>query len=221
MHPRELTHDERKAAEAAFRGLPLDPSWTGRAKAVYEGLLKAMGAQAPVTAEGLSEALGSPEATPSGSAGPTAPLGARDADDGAAGGPADAMATPQLASRADAIAAGFLVDVSEQAAALGLRLPVGISRPLWEAGITVSHSIPEDEHPLRVRDLLMALRLHLVRLPGLPVVSQFPALLTFLPEPIPQVCLIAALVHTDEANRPALILALPSELSTTLGPKLN
>ncbi|WP_447972006.1 hypothetical protein [Nitrospira sp. Kam-Ns4a] len=221
MHPRELTHDERKAAEAAFRGLPLDPSWTGRAKAVYEGLLKAMGAQAPVPADGLSEALGSQAATVSGATGSAAPFGERHADVVATGGPADAMATPQLASRADAIAAGFLIDVSEQAAAMGLRLPVGISRPLWEAGITASQSLPDDEHSLRVRDVLMALRLHLIRLPGLPVVSQFPALLTFPPEPIPQICLISAVVHADEANRPALILALPSELSTTIGPKLN
>ena len=34
-----LTHDERKAAEAAFRGLPLDPKWSHRAQHIYLGIL--------------------------------------------------------------------------------------------------------------------------------------------------------------------------------------
>lgn len=33
-----LTHDERKAAEAAFQGLPLNPKWTHRAQEVYRGM---------------------------------------------------------------------------------------------------------------------------------------------------------------------------------------
>lgn len=40
---RVLTHDEKKASEAAFRGLPMNDSWTDSAKAVYEGLLQALG----------------------------------------------------------------------------------------------------------------------------------------------------------------------------------
>lgn len=38
-HIRALTFDEKKAAEAAFRGLPLDPSWSVSAQAVYYGIL--------------------------------------------------------------------------------------------------------------------------------------------------------------------------------------
>ena len=34
-----LTHDERKAAEAAFHGLPLDPKWSGHAQEIYRGIL--------------------------------------------------------------------------------------------------------------------------------------------------------------------------------------
>jgi len=41
--PRPLTHDEIKASEAAFRGLPLDNKWTDSAKLVYEGILQALG----------------------------------------------------------------------------------------------------------------------------------------------------------------------------------
>lgn len=34
-----LTHDEHKAAEAAFRGLPLDPTWSRSAQHIYLGIL--------------------------------------------------------------------------------------------------------------------------------------------------------------------------------------
>lgn len=37
-----LTHDEHKAAEAAFQGLPLDPAWTNKAQAIYHGIREAM-----------------------------------------------------------------------------------------------------------------------------------------------------------------------------------
>lgn len=35
-----LTHDERKAAEAAFRGLPLDVRWSRGAQSIYIGILE-------------------------------------------------------------------------------------------------------------------------------------------------------------------------------------
>lgn len=37
--PRALTIDERRAAEAAFRGQPLDPDWPTNALAVYFGIM--------------------------------------------------------------------------------------------------------------------------------------------------------------------------------------
>lgn len=40
--PRPLTYDEKKAAEAAFRGAAFDPSWSESALKVYEGLRLAM-----------------------------------------------------------------------------------------------------------------------------------------------------------------------------------
>lgn len=39
---RALTYDESKAAEAAFRGEPLNPSWSAAARSVYEGISIAM-----------------------------------------------------------------------------------------------------------------------------------------------------------------------------------
>ena len=39
---RPLTHDEKKAAEAAFRGIPFDPKWSEAARKVYLGIATAM-----------------------------------------------------------------------------------------------------------------------------------------------------------------------------------
>jgi hypothetical protein len=39
---RALTYDESKAAEAAFRGEPFNPSWSAAARSVYEGISVAM-----------------------------------------------------------------------------------------------------------------------------------------------------------------------------------
>jgi hypothetical protein len=46
--PRALTSDQKKAADAAFRGLPCDPKWPATARAVYDGLMTALqGVQDP------------------------------------------------------------------------------------------------------------------------------------------------------------------------------
>jgi hypothetical protein len=39
---RNLTHDEKKAAEAAFRGDPFNPAWSVAAAKVYAGIVTAM-----------------------------------------------------------------------------------------------------------------------------------------------------------------------------------
>lgn len=46
---RELTYDEKKASEAAFLGLPLNPSWSHRAQETYNGILSAMSKQGKTT----------------------------------------------------------------------------------------------------------------------------------------------------------------------------
>ncbi|GJL51770.1 hypothetical protein [Candidatus Nitrospira salsa] len=43
QHNRPLTYDEKKAAEAAFQGLPCDPKWSKAAHTVYAGISSAMG----------------------------------------------------------------------------------------------------------------------------------------------------------------------------------
>ena len=39
---RQLTNDEIKAAEAAFRGAPFNPKWSEAARKVYQGISAAM-----------------------------------------------------------------------------------------------------------------------------------------------------------------------------------
>ncbi len=42
QHNRSLTHDETKAADAAFRGAPFNPKWSDAARKVYLGLSTAI-----------------------------------------------------------------------------------------------------------------------------------------------------------------------------------
>ena len=39
---RSLTHDETKAAEAAFKGEPFNPAWSAAAATVYAGITQAI-----------------------------------------------------------------------------------------------------------------------------------------------------------------------------------
>ena len=40
--PKALTHDEKKAAEAAFAGHPFNEAWSASARTVYDGIVKAL-----------------------------------------------------------------------------------------------------------------------------------------------------------------------------------
>ncbi|OLB02112.1 MAG: hypothetical protein E6K58_06815 [Nitrospirae bacterium] len=39
---RSLTSDEKKAAEAAFQGVPFDPAWSNAARVVYDGITEVL-----------------------------------------------------------------------------------------------------------------------------------------------------------------------------------
>ncbi len=235
MQPRTLTNDERKAAEAAFRGEPFNPKWSPAARLVYDGIANTTGSDsAPLIMDNPVEPTGIPEASvgeaPMKESGPapgsefvegpvsseaTGPIhsdqGSADqssADQGSGGG------IPPATSRTEAIKEGLLIDVTQEAANIGLPLPVGITKPLWDIGVTASHTLTEEQHQARVRDILLALRLHLSVSPLVSPVMQFPALLSFPPDPVPQVCLLCAVVHKDKTNPQALTVVLPNEIST-------
>jgi hypothetical protein len=204
MASRELTYDEKKAAEAAFRGLPLNPSWSAAARDVYEGIIVALGENGP-SQLGVDEPQVS--AVPLSSA--EEPVTTRDlvlTD-------AQQQAPVQLLNRQEAIEAGILVDVSPIAEQVGLRLSVGISKPLWELGITASHQLADEECHTRVRDVLLALRLHVEQAEITAPWIKFPALLALPPEAQPQVCTLVAIAHKDSSAPYALTVMLPEEMS--------
>lgn len=193
MLTRSLTHDERKAAEAAFRGIPCDPAWSAAARAVYDGIINAAQGKAviaePVMTDSLQSALLQSE------------------ENGVGEGPME------ITTREEAIKAGVLIDVTPIALEVGLELPVGLTKPLWEHGITAGHQIPEDEYQARVRDVLVALRLFLERAVVATPLMEFPTLLVFPPETVPKVCSLYVLAHKDSSTPYSLTLLLPREVS--------
>lgn len=219
MTLRQLTHDEKKAAEAAFRGLPPDPHWSAAAQTVYDNITKVLPTiEAPLVQELAQSAPPDPE--------DLLPVRADEAAQAQASGPTDRprgrrtradreMKAVQSGSRDQAIESGILIDITPQAQEMGLPLPVGISRSLWDFGITASDQVTDREQDQRVRDLLMALRLHLCRSPLVSPVTQFPALFSFPPDQSPQVCGVCAVVQAESADHPFLTLILPTELSDT------
>jgi hypothetical protein len=203
--PRTLTHDERKAADAAFAGRPFDPAWSEAARTVYDGILAARGLPEPASAPNASEQSTRPDPVASEPAAATSP-------------PPAAAPQPQMLSREEAIQAGALIDVTPIARKMGLRLPVTFSRPLWEIGITATHNVPEEEHEGRVRDVLMAFRLRLAASRAASPLIEFPALLSFPPNPEPQSCVLFAVAHQEADAQTALTFLLPGEVSTGMIP---
>jgi hypothetical protein len=218
LTPRNLTHDEKKAAEAAFQGLPFDPRWSATARSVYEGILNVsqVGNNSAAPVAGHDSELKSVRADRPAE---TAPLPIRDKADH----PVSKPEASQLIARTreDAIRGGLLIDVSPIAQRLGLPLSVGVTKPLWDLAITASQTIPDDQHESRLRDVLMALRLRLATTRTTLPLIEFPALLTFPPEPIPQICLLHAVAQSDPANALSLTLALRDEVSLIISPLNN
>jgi hypothetical protein len=204
--PRVLTHDERKAAEAAFLGRPCNSAWSESAKRVYEGLTNALPAlpgETIVTSEAQSI-----EAAPTL---PTAkepnlhgPIHSDDAPEVRADVPNNQLIT----NRRQAIQAGFLIDVSTDAHKLGLTFSVTVTKPLWEVGIAPGESISEEEKAQRLRDVLMAFRLRIASQTTLSPLIDFPAMLALPPGGVPQPVPLFALIQPDEENRAATIIPM-------------
>ena len=220
--PRVLTHDERKAAEAAFAGRPCSPAWSESAKRVYEGLIHALPAlpdEIIVTPNQNASSDNAPL-----EAAPTLPTTEEPKLESAtnAGKPlevrTDVPANQLIANRQQAIQAGFLIDVSLDAQKLGLTFPVTVTKPLWEVGIAPSESMSEEEKTERLRDVLMAFRLRIASQATLSPLIDFPAMLAMPPGGVPQPVPLFALIQPDEQNRAAATLLLPNEVSATIIP---
>ncbi|NGZ11794.1 MAG: hypothetical protein CV088_20900 [Nitrospira sp. LK70] len=219
---RVLSHDERKAAEAAFSRRPFNPAWSESAKRVYEGLIQVLPAlpDEPVVMpdQDVANKESSTEATP--------PLPTTEEpklespiDPGKAlEARSDSPAKQLITNRQQAIQAGFLIDVSTDAQKLGLTFPVTVTKPLWEVGIAPGESMSDVEKAERLRDVLMAFRLRIAGQATLSPLIDFPAMLALPPGGVPQAVPLFALIQPDEEHRAAVTLLLPNEVSATIIP---
>lgn len=225
IRPRTLTHDERKATEAAFRGLPPNPDWSQAARSVYEGLVNVLRKQGEAQGEALVP-------TPAGAAQSAALPEGQSVVTGSSPAPmteghpalseaGEADLRTLLKSREDAVQAGLIVDVTAQAETLGLPLPVGMTRAFWDLAVATSQEVPEDHQAVRLRDILMALRLRLATARPLIPLFEFPVLLAFPPDTAPQLCSLLALAHGDQSAPQALTLVLRNEVSAIITPYSN
>jgi hypothetical protein len=213
--PKALTHDERKAADAAFAGHPFNEAWSASARAVYDGIVKAMphidvAIPTPSNVEETSEAL-SAQSDP---LQPPEPLtlehaGGQELVEGTA-------MPPTIRDREAAIQAGILIDVTPTALQLGITFPVTITRPLWEVGIVTNQSLPEEDQTSRLRDILLAFRLRLASLTTVSPLLDFPVLLALPPSRVPQPVPLFALIQPDPTHQANVTLLLPNEVSLSI-----
>ena len=213
--PKSLSHDEKKAADAAFAGHPFNEAWSASARAVYDGIVKALPHTdvAIPTPSNVKESADAPSAQ-SEPLQPQEPLAQE-----YAGGQefVEGTAMPSaLRDREAAIQAGILIDVTPTALQLGITFPVTITRPLWEVGIVTNQSLPEEDQTSRLRDILMAFRLRLASLTTVSPLLDFPALLALPPSRVPQPLPLFALIQPDPRHQANVTLLLPNEVSLSI-----
>ncbi len=218
--PKALTHDEKKAADAAFAGRPFNDAWSASARAVYEGIVNALPRELVPAVPEIEAVLAdmepaSPVVPPSHKmpAGETTPT-----QNDAAENPAASADIPTIRDREEAIQSGILIDVTPTAKQVGLTFPVTITKPLWEIGIVTNQSLSQEEQSARLRDILMAFRLRLASLATISPLIDFPALLTMPPATVPQPVPLFALIQPDGSNQANVTLLLPNEVSLTISP---
>ena len=201
--PKSLTHDEKKAADAAFAGRPFNPSWSESARAIYDGIVMALPqSEVPVPSTPAAESEPVVDRLP-------------DLEDA----PADSSVgpgVPTIKDRQQAIQAGMLIDVTPTAQQLGLTFPVTITKPLWEIGIVTTQSLSEEEQAGRLRDILMAFRLRLASLATISPLIDFPAMLSMPPSTVPQPVPLFAIIQPDGKNQANVTLLLPNEVSLSI-----
>jgi hypothetical protein len=218
--PKALTYDEKKAADAAFTGRPFNEAWSAAARAIYDGILKALphtdlAVPAPSDVEESALTLSS-QNEPLQPQEPLTlePLALEPADGQEV--VEEPVAHQALRDREAAIQAGILIDVTPTALQLGITFPVTITRPLWEVGIVTNQSLPEVDQTNRLRDILMAFRLRLASLTTVSPLLDFPVLLALPPSQVPQPVPLFALIQADPTHQANVTLLLPNEVSLSI-----
>lgn len=211
--PKSLSHDEKKAAEAAFTGRPFNPTWSAGARLVYDGIVNAL----PVPSADSAEL----EATTSTRL-EEAPTALPPAEEIGVENEAVSAHTPKppvtITDIKQAIEAGVLIDVTSTAQRLGISFPMTITKPLWEMGIAAGATVTEEEQAGRLRDVLMAFRLRFASLTTVSPLLDFPALLTLPPSTVPQLVPLFALIQPDRTHQASVTLLLPNEVSLSTIP---
>jgi len=214
--PKTLTHDEKKAADAAFAGRPFNEAWSASARTVYDGIVKALPHTNIVIP--LPSTVEEPAEAPSAQSEPLQPQEPL-AQEHVAGQELAVEGTVMpsiIHDRETAIQAGVLIDVTPTALQLGITFPVTITRPLWEMGIVTTQPLPEVDQTGRLRDILMAFRLRLASLTTVSPLLDFPVLLALPPNRIPQPVPLFALIQPDSTHQANVTLLLPSEVSLSI-----
>jgi hypothetical protein len=213
--PKALTYDEKKAADAAFTGSPFNEAWSASARAIYDGIVKALphtdlAVPAPSDVEESAVTL-SAQSEPLQAQTPLAlePADRQELVD-------ETVARQAIRDREAAIQAGILIDVTPTALQLGITFPVTITRPLWEAGIVTNQALPEKDQTSRLRDILMAFRLRLASLTTVSPLLDFPVLLALPPSQVPQPVPLFALIQADPTHQANVTLLLPNEVSLSI-----
>ncbi len=215
--PKALTHDEKKAADAAFAGRPFNETWSASARTIYDGIVKALPhtdieIPTPSNAEVPTEAS-------SAQSEPLRALAQVPLTLEHAGGQELLEQTaqpPAIRDREAAIQAGILIDVTPTALQLGITFPVTITRPLWEVGIVTNQALSEEDQTSRLRDILMAFRLRLAGLTTVSPLIDFPVLLALPPSHVPQPVPLFALIQADPTHQANVTLLLPNEVSLSI-----
>lgn len=219
--PRRLTHDERKAADAAFAGRPCNPAWSESAKKIYEGLTQAI----PTPPDGSTVACDKPLSEESDASVSSSMLGEKWLTDDDASREREAsgdllahLVSRLTAARQEAIRAGVLIDVTADARKLGMSFSITITKPLWEIGIASDQTLSEESKAERLRDVLMAFRLRLASQATFSPLIDFPAMLALPPGSVPQPVPLFALIQPGEQNQAMVTILLPNEISASIIP---
>jgi hypothetical protein len=225
---RTLTHDEKKASEAAFRGLPFNPAWSDSAKKVYDGIVQVLGNSSKADAEILSQAhlesenvyseessskeTGVEEIRPEErKEDQEVPMSNEDDPEAMVTLTMTADSLP-LDSRKTSITAGVVKDATPAAKRIGLEIPVGLTNALWKNYVAISQDMSEDHIQSRLQDIMVGVRLRLASLKEAMPFVDVPILLDFPPDAVPQVNLAFALFHRDPEEGPCLLLIHPGEI---------
>ncbi len=189
MHPRDLTFQEKKAAEAAFQGHPLEPGWSEKARAIYEGISKARGGSVAPLPVSPIEAPPEPADQPVSAEAAVITQDVRTAPPPVPGSP------------------GYFADLSPMAREIGLTSPVVISKPLWDAVVN-GPGHPGLAPAERLRAMLRAVQQALSVTPGSVATIALRMTLAGSPDDGPWTVEIRVVVHAHPSEQTVTLLRL-------------